>query len=130
MAVEWSGTAKALAKIVETITRSTPPPCSGWLACTLAYREAAETEIRVSPRPESRLPFSADLVRDHLAKFKLEDPNIMKGFSFEAATGHPFVRASDQASLDDPKCGGYSDSQSRAIIRATRADSPRHSAKF
>jgi hypothetical protein len=96
---EWSGTIRVLSKLLGEATKERSAQTLGWLACTLAYREAAEESVRQFGAPSSHFPFSGQLIGPRLAKLRLEDPSIMTGFSLENSIGHPFIRAADQALL-------------------------------
>jgi NACHT domain/Pentapeptide repeats (8 copies) len=119
-AKEWSGTVKAASKFIEKLTKDSTPETLGWLACTLAYRRAAEEAIWGFGKPASRIPYSGQVVSDRLAKLRLEDPAIMKDFSLNSAAGHPFLRAADDALLATLEVAGYSPAEQRNILREAR----------
>jgi uncharacterized protein YjbI with pentapeptide repeats len=119
-AKEWSGTVKAASKFIEKLTKDSTPETLGWLACTLAYRRAAEEAIWVFGKPASRIPYSGQVVSERLAKLRLEDPAMMKDFSLSSAAGHPFLRAADDALVATLEVAGYSTAEQRNILREVR----------
>jgi len=119
-AKEWSGTVKAASKFIEKLTTDSSPQTLGWLACTLAYRRAAEEAIWVFGKPASRIPYSGQVVAERLAKLRLEDPTIMRDFSLNSAAGHPFLKAADDALLVTLEVAGYSPAEQRNILRDVR----------
>jgi hypothetical protein len=121
-AVNWSKTLQVISKLAKKVITERSPQVLGWVACTLAYREAALEVVRVdAPRPQSRLPFSAQIVHRELAKLRLDDPRIVAGFSLENASGHPFLRRSNQALLAILSGAGYNLEERRKILRVLRA---------
>ncbi|MFL6353407.1 MAG: hypothetical protein ACJ74Z_16365 [Bryobacteraceae bacterium] len=120
IAKEWSGTAKLLSTIIERITTDKSPETLGWIACTMAYREAATAAIRQLGVPKSHLPFSGEIWRDQLKRLRLEDPSVMRGFSLRSATAHPFMRSADQALVLILTAAGYDPSETRQVLRAVR----------
>jgi len=121
IASEWSGTVKAFTKVVDYAITEHSSLVLGWLACTLAYRQAAEKAIQLQSRPASRLLFSADIIKSSITKLNLEHPSIMEGFTLDGATGHPFVRAADRALWIILDVAGYAEDERRTIIRAVRS---------
>jgi hypothetical protein len=121
-ALNWSKTLQVISKLAKKVITEKSPQVLGWVATTFAYREAAMEVIQVdAPRPRSRLPFSAQIVRQELAKLRLDDPSIIAGFSLENATGHPFLRRSNQALTRILGMAGYNLEECRRILRALRA---------
>jgi len=119
-AKEWSGTVKAAGKLIEKLTKDTSPKVVGWLACTVAYKRASEEAIREYGRPASRIPYSAQVIAERL-KNRLEDPDIMAGFSLSSAASHPFLKAADEGLTTALEAAGYSPAERRNLLRNVRA---------
>jgi hypothetical protein len=77
-AKEWSGTLKVVGKLLEKATKEHSPQALGWLACTLAYRKAAEDAIRRFGRPTARIPYAKEEVGRRIRGLNLEDASIMQ----------------------------------------------------
>lgn len=117
----WSKILVQLAKVAKKQLKEKSPQVLGWVACTLAYRQAAQDAIRMdAARPASRVPFSADVVREGIAKYEPDDPSILEGFSLETASGHPFVAKSNQVLRAILECAGYNMEERRRILRSLR----------
>ena len=121
VAKEWSGTVKVVAHVIEKWAKEHSPEVLGWLACTLVYRHVAEEVIRQFGPPKSHVLYSGDVVRQRLKKLRLDDPSIMTGFSLGSATGHPFIRAADQALLLILEAAGYDGTERRVMLRSARS---------
>jgi hypothetical protein len=87
VAKEWSGTVKAVGKLIEKLTKETSPEVLGWLACTIAYRKAAEGAVSAYGRPATRIPYSGEIFSERLKGLRLEDPSLMQVFSLTSAAG-------------------------------------------
>jgi hypothetical protein len=120
-AKEWSGTLKAVGKLIEKLTKEASPQVLGWLACTIAYRRASEEAIRAYGRPATRIPYSGQVVSERLRNLRLDDPSIMEGFSLASAASHPFLRAADVALTTTLEAAGYDAAERRNLLRSVRA---------
>src|ERR1700722_2850236 len=71
--VPWAKTLTLLAKVAKGLVAEKSPETLAWIACTLAFRETAHEVIHIDlARPQSRIPFSAEVLRLNLAKLSLE----------------------------------------------------------
>jgi len=126
-AVNWSKTLQLLSKVAKGLITEKSPETLGWIACTLAFRETAQEVIhRDEARPESRLPFSADVVRGELTKLRLDDPSVMEGFSLKFSEQPLFLKEACEALVLILGCGGYDDDERRRIVRRVRAEFNQH----
>jgi primosomal protein N' len=108
---------KFLVKLAEKLPERPSPKQSGLLACTLAFERSAEMALLQAGIPPNRVPMvdAAAEVRSKLTRYRLEDPEILRGFSLDSPAAHPFVSQSLEALKAPMHQLGYSEAEIRRL---------------
>ena len=118
-AVESLPLIKFFAKLAEKLV---DPPTSkelALLACTLAFQKAVADALSLAPQT-NKIPLTdaRAKVQTAAAAWKLDDPAIMTGFSFEHPASHPFVLAAITCLHEPITMAGYDAAEARFIEAA------------
>jgi hypothetical protein len=108
---------KFLVKLAEKLPDKPSPKQIGLLACTLAFQRAAETALLAAGPPENRIPLvdAASQARSRISKYKMEDPEILRGFSLNNPAAHPFFAQALEALRVPLFELGYSEAEVRRL---------------
>lgn len=106
---------KFAVKLFENLTKEDDPIVLGELACTLAYQRATEQAIIAAGSPHSSRRTAAEM-KGHLKELDTSELDF-KGFTFQGALAHPFVKQADATANFYLHLAGYTDDECKRIER-------------